>query len=274
MQDLLKFIVKYSNLLVLLALEVVAFLLLLSNNHHPRSTILSTANRLVAAQYEAVHNINSYFSLHYTNELLQAENAHLRAEVEQLQTLVSDSMARSAAEYLHHSIRYIPSRVINTDSRLSHNYLTIGCGSNMGVRSGMGVICSDGVVGIVSTVSQHYAIVVPVIHTDASISCMFSKNGYIGTLRWPGDNYRYARMEDVALHVDVLPGDTLVTSGLTTAFPKGIPVGVVDQCDLEDGESYYTVRVQLSTDFRRLDYVQVVDNRSADEIEALKHGLD
>lgn len=274
MQDLLKFIVKYSNLLVFLALEVVAFLLLLSNNTYPKSTALSTANKVVARQNAMVDDVTSYFYLRAENEDLHRENAELRTRLEQLNGITEDSLTEEAASYLEHSIQYIPARVIETDSRSSHNYLTINRGKLSGIRAGMGVRNSDGIVGIVSTVGEHYSIVVPIIHTSSRTSCMFQRNGYMGTLHWDGDDYRYADLEDIALHVDVEEGDTLVTSGLSTAYPRGIPVGIVDKCTLEDGDSYFTIRIRLTTDFRHLGYVQVVDDRSVEEIRALKNGLD
>lgn len=277
MQDLLKFIVKYSNLLVFLILEVVAFLLLGRYNEFPKSSYMSSANSLVAKQYEITDALSSYFSLRHMNNLLQEENSELRNQLEMLRSFREDSLTEAAVSYAKNSkdgIRYIPARVIQTETRLSHNYLTINRGSLAGVEAGMGVRCPEGVVGIVAKVSEDYAIVIPIIHTQSHTSCAFLKNDYYGTLSWDGDNYHIAQLEDVAIHMDVQVGDTLVTSGVTVAFPKGIPVGIVEKCKLGDGDSYFTIDVQLSTDFRRLGYVQVIDNRSAQQINELRNGLD
>ena len=51
MQALLKFILRYGNFLLFILLEVAAFLLVVWSNAYPRSSTLSTANRLVACQY-------------------------------------------------------------------------------------------------------------------------------------------------------------------------------------------------------------------------------
>lgn len=273
MKDLLGFIVKYSNLLVLLALEVVAFMLFVNGNDYPHSTMLSTANTLAAKQYEMESSVANYFSLRSRNNELSLENAILRMKVEELQALVNDSLANSANDYRDGN-RYIPAMVIQSERRLSHNYLTINRGEKDGIRKGMGVRNNDGVVGIVCTVGEHYSVIIPIIHTASRISCTIAKNNYAGVVIWPGNSDHYALMEDVAIHVDVTEGDTVVSSGLTTAFPKGIPVGIVENCHINEGDSYYTIRLRLTTDFRSLDYVQVIDNRSENEIKQLLNGLD
>ena len=78
MQNLLKILLRYSNCLVIIALEVAAFLLISFNNVYPRSSMLSTANEVVAWQHATLSNISAYFSLRSQNEQLTAENDELR----------------------------------------------------------------------------------------------------------------------------------------------------------------------------------------------------
>lgn len=248
-------------------------MLIIHHNDYPKSSVISAANSAVAAQQEAESHVVGYFSLRAKNDALNEENAQLREQVAMLQNLVEDSLTKAAAAYAN-SFRYIPAKVVQMEHRMSYNYLTINRGERDGLRVGMGVRSSEGAIGIVCTVGARYSLVLPIIHTRSRVSCMFSHNGYVGTLVWPGDNDHYAMLEDVALHVEVAPGDTLLTSGMTTAFPRGIPVGIVDKCYVKDGDSYYTIRVRLAADFRRVNYVQVIDNRSEAELKQLKNGLD
>ena len=73
MQTLLKILLRYSNFLVFIALEVAAFMLISLNNAAPRSSMLSTANNFIAWQYEQISEVRGYFSLRSQNELLAAE---------------------------------------------------------------------------------------------------------------------------------------------------------------------------------------------------------
>ena len=293
MQALLKFISRYGNFLLFILLEVAAFLLVVWSNAYPRSSALSTANRLVAWQYEMVSEVTGYFGLKGVNERLAAENAALRSRLENNEWAVGcgqvtagetpaspvgsglclgegadSTLAQSA--YVREQVVYREGKVVQMTMNGMRNYLTINRGEEDSVYEGMGVRNDEGAVGIVATVGKHYSVVLPLINIETRLSCRFLKNDYIGTLQWDGRDTRFADLADVATHLEVNIGDTIVTSGLSTSFPAGVPVGVVEECRLEEGASYYTVRVRLATDFRRLRHIEVIDNEDVEEINNLK----
>lgn len=251
MENLLKFIRKYSNFLIFLVLEVVAFLLIGNFNSYPQSKMLSTSNAFLAWQDECISNVRDYFTLHSDNLRLIEENARLRSALQ-----IADSI-----EFRTIDSMYIPAKVIRLTTGTLRNYLTINKGASDGIKEGMGVCDDQGAVGIVCTVNKHYSVVIPIIHVDANLSCRFLKNDYLAILRWPGGNPDYASLQDVASHIPVCVSDTLVTSGLTAHFPEGVPVGIVDHVSLQQGDSYYTISVKLNTDFRKIKYVKVINNK-------------
>lgn len=85
----------------------------------------------------------------------------------------------------------------------------------------MAVTSRDGVVGIIQNISNTYAVVLPLINTNLKISAKIKKNGYYGSLQWDGNDYRYSYLNDIPFHVDVAQGDTIVTSGFSSIFPRG-----------------------------------------------------
>ena len=263
MQNLLKILLRYSNFLVFIALEVAAFLLISLNNAYPRSAILSTANDWVAWQNEMVSEVSGYFSLRSQNEQLAAENAALRNQICSMKS--ADSIP---------AMHYMPAKVVQMTTGKLHNYLTIDKGSKDGIVRGQGIRNSDGAVGIIRTVGTNYSVVLPIINTHTNLSCRFAKNDYLGTLKWDGKDSRFAQLADVAAHMVVNEGDTIVTSGLSPALPEGIPVGIVENSVLKEGDSYHTIRVRLHTNFKRLKYVEVVQNTHQHELEELQNGLD
>ena len=260
MQNLWKILLRYSNFLVFILLEVAAFLLVVYNSAAPRSSLLSTANQIVAWQYEQCSEVEGYFRLRSLNEQLAAENASLRSQL---------AIAKQQPE-----IQFQPAKVVQMTTDRQHNYLTINRGEKDGVQKGQGVRSEDGVVGIVYTVGKRYSVVIPIIHTQMNLSCRFLKNDYIGTLQWDGKDSRFAQLADVAAHMVVNLGDTIVTSGLSPVFPEGIPVGIVEKSVLKTGDSYYTIQVRLHTNFKRLKYVEIVQNAHQQELEELQNGLD
>lgn len=263
MQNLLKILLRYSNFLVFIALEVAAFLLIGFNNVYPRSSLLSTANDAVAWQHKQLSEMRGYFSLRSQNEQLAAENARLRNEISAM-----DSAQNGGG------ITYQSAKVVQMTTDQLHNFLTIDRGSKDGIHRGQGVRNEDGVVGIIRTVGTNYSVVLPIINTKMNLSCRFAKNDYIGTLQWDGKDSRFAMLTDVAAHMVVNTGDTIITSGLSPVFPEGIPVGIVENSTLKEGDSYYTIRVRLHTNFKRLKYVEVVGNTHQQEMEELQDGLE
>ena len=76
---------------------------------------------------------------------------------------------------------------------------------------------------------------------------------------WPGLDYSEVILEEIPFHVEIFPGDTIVTSGYSSIFPEGIMVGTVRYIEALEG-NFYTIRVNLAVDFKNLFYVNVIRN--------------
>ncbi len=277
MRNLIQFLVRYSNFLIFLILEVVAFILIGTCNDYQQSAIWSSANRIAAGTNNIKTSIVDYFSLRADNAELAEENARLKAELMLLTNNVEILSERdSQYVYSHLDWDYMPAKVIGLTTNKQHNYLTINKGKRDSIEVDMGVISADGVVGVVSAVGEKYALVVPIIHTKISISSRLKSNGQIGGTSWDGRNYRFVDLIEIARHVSVNKGDTIVTSGLTDVFPEGLMVGVVSETELGAGDNYHQTVVELSTDYKALKYVQVLRNNNTKMTDKIgkNHGME
>lgn len=268
MRTLLQFLAKYSILLLFLFLEAVAFVLIVRHNNFQQSAVFSSTNALVASVYQAQNAVLSYLNLRTQNEELAQENIILRNYITKLENDLEkqqEGNRYSLYFYSDKNLSYRSAKVIHSSTRLQRNYLTLNKGARDGVHKDMGVINSDGVVGIVSAVSGRYALVIPVLNPLLNISCKLQKNDYVATLNWNGVDYRYAQLNDVARHIEVAVGDTVLTSGYSNVFPENIPVGVVSQAILTENDAYYNIQVELFVDFGNLNYVSVIEDRNRNE---------
>ncbi len=266
MKTLLQFLLRYSIFFMFVAMEVLAFVLMTHKNAYQRNAVLASCNRVTASMYAAETAVVGYFGLREENERLAEENVELRNKINELENVIECGVAYGE-EYVsvEHDVEYVGAQVVNLSVNQARNYLTINKGERDGVGTDMGVRCKEGVVGIVSAVSDRFAVVIPLLNPDISISCRLKKNDYIGSLQWEGRDPRYAGLKDVARHIEIAVGDTIVTSGLSAIFPKDIPVGVVEEDRLEEGDVYHTIKVRLFADFRRLGKVSVIKNNCARE---------
>ena len=267
MRNLLQFLARYSNFLIFLILEVVAFILITTTHEYQKSAMWSSANRLVAGIEAIQTNIVEYFRLRKDNQVLAEENAYLKTQLMLLANQEEVTLERDSQYiYSHLDWEYIPAKVIDISTNKQHNYLTINKGARDSIQVDMGVVSKDGVVGIVSAVGERYALVVPIIHVGMNLSCRLKTNNYIGRTQWNGIRYDEVALEDISRHVAVNEGDTVVTSGLTNVFPEGIVVGVVAETTITEHDNYHRTKLHIATDYKTIKYVQVIKNHTPNPI--------
>ena len=270
MRNLLEFLAKYNHWFVFLILEVVSMVLLFQYNSYQGSAWFSSANAVTGKLYEWDANVETFFSLTKVNQELTQRNAYLEQEVQKLSdSLVSvtkDSSIYHRDQFaLLRNYRLIPAKVVANSVDKPGNLMTIDKGSADGIHKDMGVISGTGVVGIVYLVAEHYAIVIPVLHTKSNISSMIQNRGYFGYLRWKGGVSDLAYLEEVPRHAHFKLGDYVVTSGYSAVFPPGVRVGrILHVFNSADGLSF-RVQLRLSTDFARLRDVCVIDDAAMKE---------
>lgn len=278
MHNLLNFLFKYGYWLLFLLLEVISFVLLFRFNSYQGSIGFTSANRVVGSIYQWSADASSFFQLRTINEQLVRENVALQAENESLreslQQIVPDSIAESLVLSLEkQGYNTISAHVINNSLTKPDNYITLNKGRADGVEPEMGVIDGNGIVGIVYMVSEHYSLAISLLNSKSSISCKFKDNEYFGYLKWKGGDSRYAYLEDLPLHALFQKGDTIVTSGYSAVFPRGMITGTVDSIsDSKDGLSYL-LRIRLSTNFAALDNVLLISNKQQEEQRALESSV-
>jgi rod shape-determining protein MreC len=133
----------------------------------------------------------------------------------------------------------------------------------------MGVICSSGVVGIIKTVSDNFSVIIPIINNQSKISCKLDSSNNFGSLIWENADYRYAKLTEIPKHVRVNVGETISTSGFSSIFPADIPVGTVTNVE-EESEQFLSIDVELSTNFRTLSYVEIMNYSLKQELDSIK----
>ena len=263
MRNLFEFLLKRSAWIVFLIYVVLCFVLLFNNNPYQRSRYLSSSNALVSGLNSATTSVTGYFGLRTENVDLLYQNGRLQNEVIELSRelnalrlqLDGDSLRRIAAPA---APDFIMAQVIRNSIAHTHNYITIDKGRADGICPEMGVVNQQGVVGIVSTVGEHASVLISVLNPKLRLSCKVKGYDYFGSLVWGGVSSDYALLEEVPSHIEFTPGDTIVTSGFSTAFPEGIAVGMVDKYVIYEYGRLATLRIRLFADIADLNHVRVL----------------
>jgi len=270
MKNLFLFLWRFKYFILFLLLEIFSFYLIFQNSNFHHAAFVNSSNAMAANVNESVKSMKDYLNLKKVNGDLATENARLRSMLKD--SYYSDTASKkNVTDTVHHQqYSLIAAKVINNSVNRRNNYLTLDIGSQQGIQSEMGVVCSEGLVGIVKDVSPHFCSVMSFLHKDSRISAKVKKSGYIGSLVWDGYSSDHAELRDIALHVQLAKGDTIVTSSYSSIFPEGIMLGFVDEVEKKAGDNFYNITVRLSTDFSKLTYVYVVNNVLKAEQEKLE----
>lgn len=278
MRKLLEFLISKRHWFLFIILEVISFVLIYRNNAYQRNIIFSSAN-VVTGQIASISgSIMSYMNLRESNRDLSERNAQLEMELlelqEQLETIKNDTISfkgfipDSTAQFFPYD--FVMGKVIYNSFNYLSNYITINKGKKDGIAPDMGVVSNKGVVGVVSTVSENMAVVIPILNPKFKLSCKVKGSSYFGSMTWNGHSIYYANLEQLPRHVEFIIGDTIVTSGFSTIFPEGIIVGTIAAFKKEKDDNFFSLEVKLSTDFTSLDNVRILRNYHQKEQKELE----
>ena len=228
------------------------------------------SHRTMALLWGSGEALRSQFQLERLNQELQEENARLqeRLRAYERRDLEEEELTRMA-ERESGAYRYTPATVVKMSRNRTHNYIILNKGSEDGIRPQSGIISDRGVVGIVEAVDKHYSYGLTLMNPEMNVGARLGRSDVVAPLSWDGRSTGRAVMRDLPPHYAISPGDTVRTSGYSTIFPPGIPIGITGDTRLVDG-STRQVDVELFQDFSTVRYVTVVENLERTEITALE----
>jgi len=273
MRNLFLFIWKYNFFILFLLIETFCGYLIVRNNGFHRASLVNSTNAVAARVNSAVSSVTEYINLRTTNDALSRENVALKSLFPDIYYVDSALQHTRNDTILLQQYTFMTAKVVNNSTNRRNNYLTLNKGTIQGVRPGSGVICSDGIVGIVKDVSDHFCSVISFLHKDLPISAKLLHTDYMGSMVWDGYDATRGTLNDIANHVHVNKGDTIVTTSFSKIFPEGIMIGTVESVKPSGGNNFQDISVNLSTPFGKLTYVYIIDNILRDEQTSLEEGL-
>ena len=212
-------------------------------------------------------NANRYFSLKKQNEILTQENNRLKSVLYNSKTKKDFSYIDSLT--FNHSYKFTPGIVLKNSYSSTKNILLINKGVSDSIKQDFGVISSKGIIGIIDNSSKHYSTILSILNTSSKISAQLKKTNHFGTLTWNGVSPYFTQLVDIPKIAPVEVGDTIVTSGRSSIFPKGIPVGTIHDFKLDVAENYYEINIKLFNDMTNIEYVYIIENIDVPEITNL-----
>tara|TARA_A100001011_G_scaffold162951_1_gene171430 strand:+ start:31251 stop:32072 length:822 start_codon:yes stop_codon:yes gene_type:complete len=271
MQRILNALVRFRNPILYFLLLGISLLFLNGSSNFHRNQLEKYGLYFSQSIFNVSYNIKNYLNLKKINERLLEENE-----------LLKDLQLKSNRIPLYPDFLKIKRRfpfkvkvanVIKNSFLNQRNYIIIDKGYVDGITQEMGVISDQGIVGIVKSVSKHYSSVISILNQDLKINIRLKNSSAFGTLSWKGINPNNFQVDDVVANSLIIEGDTILTGGMSSYFPLGIPLGKISSFKSDDKSGYYKIDVSLFEDPSQVYYVYVIENKDIVDIKKLKQNL-
>jgi rod shape-determining protein MreC len=276
LRNIFLFVRRYAVLLFFLLLQGFSIYLIVQYNKHHHAVFSSTANNVTGKVNTQFNKVEDYFYLKKTNDSLLKANERLYNKLRQnfqlpdtISRIVIDTLKIDSLEE-HRMYTYLQATVIANAVNTQSNYIVLGRGKNQQLKEGMGIIdINNGVVGIITSLNNNNAVAMSLMHKDSHISGKLLNGGETGTLNWDGKTPNIVSLTGIPKSAKVAKGDTIITSGYSTTFAKGLLIGFVTDLIPEKSSNNYLIKLKTAADFYNLQYVYVIDNKQQEAVKEL-----
>ena len=229
------------------------------------------AHNVMASNWGFFTEVRNYFGLKEQNDILSGRNYELFKELQRYKEMDNELRSRAKLDSagFRSRYKYIPAEIAAMGTNTRHNYIILDKGSEDGVKPHSAIITPNGVVGEIFSVDKHYSYGLSLLNDRISVSARIGREGLVAPLSWDGHGTDRAILKNIPLHLDIPPGDTVYTSGVSTVYPAMIPLGVTVGSRLVDG-AVNIVDVKLFVDFASLRYVIIAENPDRETIEKME----
>ena len=277
MRNIFLFIRRYFNFLFFLLLQVYCIYLIINYNTYHQAIGSAYMNEITGSVNKQYNKVDNFLQLNKSNEALKKENEWLRNQLkanfenpDTANQVITDSIPFDTLGNKRKWL-YQGAKVVSNSVTTQNNFVVLNRGAGQQLRKDEGVIDSNnGVVGIITEVSENFAVVMSLLHRDSRISGIL-KNDPLGggSIVWDGKEPNYLTFINVRKSARAKRGDTVITSGITPTFPYGKMIGVIDQIYPDKSTNNFVIKIKSAANFYNLQYVYAIENAQKDEINRL-----
>ena len=291
MQQVIDFIIRKKDVVVYFILLLFSLVLILNSNYFQKSKVLLFSNSISNYTTENLNYFKEYFKLKEINYNLSKENLVLKNQLEKFSRRTKLDSLKNV------NFSYKNAKIISNNLSSSKNHLIINKGVKHGLKNEMGVISSNGIVGIINRISKNYSSVMSILNINTKINAKVKRTSHFGTLEWYGLRTDYMILNDIPETANIEVGDSIITGGMSLIFPEGINIGIVSEIinqnkhndsvvkfiadnkninkakylDFEFKENYLTIEVKLHTNMNNLNNVYVIESLNREEFQKIKN---
>lgn len=266
---------KNKPLIITIILGIVLVVLLFATSgHNAASGQNSLVGGVIAPMQEnlfgTTQSVSAFFERLFGTSDLNKENLELSEKVSQLQSQLRDyNTIAKENERLKELLNFkestdydvVTAQVIGKNSGQWFEEFTVNVGAADGVEADMIVMNDSGLVGKVTEAHDSYAKIITLMNANMNVPVMIERSRDYGVAKTVSDSKSRASgklyIEYMSTGADVVPGDTVVTSGMGGMYPKGMYLGQISEVST-DANSEAVVTLQSNVDFEHLEEVIII----------------
>jgi len=216
--------------------------------------------------YEAKESAQEFISAPFRRMLLrEEENRKLRAE---LSKLLQEQQAWQEAFRENEKLRallalkgkeqhYVTSaRVVARGTDQWSNTFILDKGMKDGMKKDMVAVTDKGLVGKIAAVSPSYAYLLLLTDINFSAAARLQESRTEGVLS--GTGFRTCQLKYIPYDEDLKRGAVIVTSGLDSIFPAGIPLGYISKVSKKESGIFQYIEVVPFVDNSNIEVVSII----------------
>ena len=263
MIKLIKFLTTKKSFLLFVLLELIAIILIINSHNYAQVQTYSWQTAFSGQINQRLSGIKYHFYLKQYNDSLLKQNANLLQKF--YNNIQIENTGTLPGEY-----EFIPAYVVSNQYHLSHNIILINKGRLDSIQPEMGVTGTNGVVGIVQKTSGHFSRVISILNKNTKLNVSLLHSNYTGFMQWDGNKPNVFSITDLPADAPIQIGDTIITGGRSSVFPKGIPIGIITDFATVPGQKSYKINLKSFMDYTNIGPVYVIKNILKKEIDSLK----
>lgn len=266
------FIYQFKEYFLVAVLIIISLSLLSSNDKPGIKKLRSFALGNFAVLSELINTVSGIFAGEPSYNELKFENAQLMLELNRLRKKGLENNNLRSMLSLEDTSQYklvaadVVSKLVN---RIQGNFI-LNKGNNHNIQVGMPVIAPQGLVGIISEVTDNYSVVKMLFNSSLNIAVTIQRINVDGILSWNG---RELIIKNIPTTYEIEIGDGVETSDFSSMFPPNIPIGIVSKKEEIALGLLHTLSVQPFADIRSLSNLFIVQIIPSIQINQLEMNL-
>ena len=193
-------------------------------------------------------------ALKVKNDELEYQILELKKTLE-LNTVLSDRL-------------YLNATVINRNMDYWYQTVTIDKGKHNGIKEGMPVVVSEGVIGMIGKVSNFNSTVqlltAEQLPHKISVKIEVNKRNIYGLLTGYDYKRKLFQVEGIAENTEIPVGSVVTTTGLGEEMPAGLIIGYVKNITTDNFDLAKLEEVESKVNFDALHYITVLKRKDAE----------